>query len=203
VTTALPSLAPRLVVGLLGAAWLTSCGAPQDGEAPPAPVSRRADPQPYVPPAADAPPESGHAVGVVAVGSSLDVVAAALRVVQAIIDEDIEGVMGVVADDLAIGTTGRSVPRRMLHRHFDSQFALLDYHQFTLEEVVDRDRIDVVPFESHGSAGRSGGTLREGDVLVRLNMLVTSRNRRRYFEDVYEWWFRQVGGRWRIVAWGR
>jgi hypothetical protein len=146
---------------------------------------------------------AGQIVGVVAVGSSLDVVSAAFRLVQAIIDEDLEGVMAFVAEDLALGTTGRTVPGRMLQRHFESQFALLDYHQFTLEEVVDRDGVEVVPFEAHEGPTPAEGGLREGDVLVRLSMLVTSRNRRRYFEDVYEWWFRQVDGRWQIVAWGR
>ena len=179
------------------------CGGPRvtDQEAPQ--VTRRTDPQPYVPPATDAPPTSGQVAGVVAAGSSLDVVSAALRVIQAILDEDIDGVMSVVAEELAIGSSGRRVPRTMLQRHFESQFALLDYHQFSVDEAVDRDRIDVVPYDAHPSARRSGGTLQEGDVLVRLNMLVTRRNRRRYFEDVYEWWFRQVGGRWQIVAWGR
>jgi hypothetical protein len=136
----------------------------------------------------------------VAVGSTLDVVGAALAVIQAIINEDIEGVMSAVVEELAIGSTGRTVPRSMLRRHFESQFSMLDYQQFTLEEVVDREGVEVTPYETHHAA--PGGTLQAGDVLVRLRMLVTSRNRRRYFENTYEWWFRQEGGRWQIVAWG-
>jgi hypothetical protein len=33
-------------------------------------------------------------------------------------------------------------------------------------------------------------------------MRVTQRNRRRYFDDVLDLWFRRQAGRWRIVALG-
>lgn len=180
------------------------CGSPQADEGPRPIASRRSDPQPYVPPPLDGAPRSGRVVGLVAEGSRLDVVGAALAVVQAIVDEDLDVLMALVAEgqDLAVGTAGRTVPRSMLRDHFDQQFALLDFHQFTLEEVVDRERVEVVPFESPGTGTGSTGPLRTGDVLVRLQMRVTERNRRRYFEDVYEWWFRESRGRWQIVVWG-
>ena len=191
---------------LAAAAVLAACAAAPTPE--PVAVghaSRRSDPLPWIPPPVISTPESGHTVGLVASsgGSPSGVVAVSLAFVRAILDEDLEGLMDFLAAELAVGTSGRTVPNRMLREHFQRQFALLDFGQFTLEEVVYRDRIEVVRFEDEESGARAGGTLREGDVLVRLNMLVTRRNRRRYFDDVMELWFRHEAGRWRVVAWGR
>lgn len=167
------------------------------------PISRREDPQPYLPPPTEGPPRSGATLGVTAVVPQDDVRAAALTFMSAFVDEDIETMLGFVGENFSLGTTGRMLPRRVLEEAWRRQFSILDYTQFSLDEAIDRESMEVIPFEEHQTGPRGTQWLTEGDVLVRLRMRVTTRNRRRYFDNPTELWFRQVGGRWQIVALGR
>lgn len=165
-------------------------------------ASRRADPQPYLPPVTRGPLRSGVTVGVTASVAEDDVRATALTFMRAWLAEDIEALMELISDDFSLGSGGRSVSRQVLREAWQRQFARLDFTQFTVDEVVDYDHIDVIPFEERTMRGPSHGGLRSGDLLVRLRMQVTQRNRRRYFDDVLELWFRRERGRWQIVALG-
>jgi hypothetical protein len=187
-----------LVTPIFGGA----CGAAEP-EVTTVPVARRSDPQPYVPPPVDGPTKSGRMVGVTALVPQDDVRAAALNFLRGWINEDIEALMEFIGDDFSLGTTGRTLPRQVLREAWLRQFALLDYTQFTLDEIIDRDAFEVIPYGEQQLSGGNANWLRTGDLLVRLTMRVTRRNRRRYFDNTIELWFRQVGGRWQIVALGR
>jgi hypothetical protein len=166
-------------------------------------VTRRDDPQPYLPPVARGAFHSGATVGVSASMAEDDVRASALAFMRAWLAEDIEGLMDLISEDFALGAGGRSISRQVLREAWQRQFARLDFTQFTVDEVVDRDAIEVIPYDDQAQrSGPSQGVLRAGDLLVRLRMRVTQRNRRRYFEDVLELWFRRQRGRWLIVALG-
>jgi hypothetical protein len=116
--------------------------------------------------------------------------------------EDIEALMELISEEFSLGSGGRSVSRQVLREAWQRQFSRLDFTQFTVDEVVDYDHIDVIPFEERTMRGPSHLGLRSGDLLVRLRMQVTRRNRRRYFDDVLELWFRRERSRWQIVALG-
>ena len=180
-----------VVVGMSG------CSASMPMTAPAVTV-RRADPQPYVPPAPWWPE------GLFATMAEDDVRAAALDFLQSWLTEDVDRLMELISEDFTVGATGgRSINRRVLREAWQRQFLRLDFTQFSLEEVVDENQIEVISFDEQTTrrSPRHRG-LRSGDLLVRLPMLVTRRNRRRYFEDVLELWFRRQRGRWRIVAMG-
>jgi hypothetical protein len=186
-----------VVVGMSG------CSASMPMTAPAVTV-RRADPQPYVPPATRGPLHSGATVGLFATMAEDDVRAAALDFLQSWLTEDVDRLMELISEDFTVGATGgRSINRRVLREAWQRQFLRLDFTQFSLEEVVDENQIEVISFDEQTTrrSPRHRG-LRSGDLLVRLPMLVTRRNRRRYFEDVLELWFRRQRGRWRIVAMG-
>jgi hypothetical protein len=110
--------------------------------------------------------------------------------------------MELMSEDFMLGSSGRVIARQVLEEAWQRQFARLDYTQFSLDEVVDREQIEVIPFDEATARRPQQRGLRSGDVLVRLRMLVTQRNRRRYFDDVQQLWFRRQQGRWRIVAMG-
>ena len=189
--------------GLAVVSWSWSCAAP-DAPAPvAAPIARREDPRVYLPPPIDGVARSGSTLGITAVVPQDDVRSAALTFLRAFIAEDIETLMGFVGESFALGTSGRVLPAQVIREAWQRQFALLDYTQFTVEEVLEHYGIEVVSFEESGSGVDRSQWLRPGDILVRFRMRITSRNRRRYFEDPMELWFRHVGGRWRIVAVGR
>ena len=111
--------------------------------------------------------------------------------------------MSFISDDFSLGNTGRRLPRQVLQEAWQRQFSLLDYTQFTIDEIIDRDNVEVVPYDNRSADGRHDSGLHSGDLLVRLNMRVTRRNGRRYFDNVIELWFRRVEGRWQVVALGR
>lgn len=165
-------------------------------------AARRADPQPYLPPVNRGPLRSGVTVGVTATVAEDDVRATALTFMRTWLAEDIEGLMELISEDFSLGSGGRSVSRQVLREAWQRQFSRLDFTQFAVDEVVDYDHIDVIPFEERTMRGPSHGGLRSGDLLVRLRMQVTRRNRRRYFDDVLELWFRRERSRWQIVALG-
>jgi hypothetical protein len=186
------------------AALLSSC-TPEAAQsaAPVAPVTRRDDPQPYLPRVARGVFRTGATVGVSASMAEDDVRSSALAFMRAWLAEDIEGLMALISEDFALGAGGRSISRQVLREAWQRQFARLDFTQFTVDEVVDHDAIEVIPYDDQAQrGGPSQGVLRGGDLLVRLRMRVTQRNRRRYFEDVLELWFRRQRGRWLIVALG-
>lgn len=186
------------------AALLAGCApeAAQQPESVPL-VTRRDDPQPYLPPVARGAVHSGATVGVSASMAEDDVRGSALAFMRAWLAEDIEGLMDLISEDFALGAGGRSISRQVLREAWQRQFARLDFTQFTVDEVVDHDAIEVIPFDDQAQrSGPSQGVIRPGDLLVRLRMRVTQRNRRRYFEDVLELWFRRQRGRWLIVALG-
>ena len=166
-------------------------------------VMRRDDPQPYLPPVARGAFRSGSTMGVSASMAEDDVRASALAFMRAWLAEDIEGLMALISEDFALGAGGHSISRQVLREAWQRQFARLDFTQFTVDEVVDHDALEVIPFDQQARrTGPSQTVLRTGDLLVRLRMRVTQRNRRRYFEDVLELWFRRQRGRWLIVALG-
>jgi hypothetical protein len=164
---------------------------------------RRDDPQPFLPPVTRGSLHSGATLGVSATMAEDDVRASALGFMRAWLAEDIEALMELISEEFALGAGGHSISRQVLREAWQRQFARLDFTQFSVDEVVDFDAIEVTPFEERpGSPSASQGVLRPGDLLVRLRMQVTQRNRRRYFEDVLELWFRRQRGRWLIVALG-
>ncbi len=189
-------------------AALTSCVPEMNSTPTTTAVTRRADPQPYHPPATRGPLHSGTTVGLFAAVTEDDVRASAFTFMRAWLAEDLEGLMELMSEEFSLAAGGRTISRRVLREAWQRQFARLDFTQFTVDEVVDRDRIEVIPFDEHrsrqpqGMRRRQHRSLRTGDLLVRLRMRVTRRNRRRYFDDVLELWFRRQGSRWRIVALG-
>lgn len=177
-------------------------GAAQQPEAVPL-VMRRDDPQPFLPPVARGQLRSGATVGVSASMAEDDARVAALAFMRAWLAEDLDGLMALISEDFSLGAGGRSISRQVLREAWQRQFARLDFTQFTVDEVVDHDAMEVIPYDEQARrGGPSQGVLRPGDLLVRLRMRVTQRNRRRYFEDVLELWFRRQRGRWLIVALG-
>ncbi len=190
------------LIALAGVILALGCGGPEPTPVA-APVARRADPQPYLPPPTEGPTKSGVVLGVTAEASQDDVRSAARAFMRAWIHEDIDALMEYIGEDFSLGSSGRTLPRQVIQQAWQRQFALLDYTQFTLDEVLDPDGIEVIPYGEQRSSRHQASWLRPGDLLVRLRMRVTRRNRRRYFDDVIELWFRQVGGRWQIVALGR
>ncbi len=166
-------------------------------------VARRSDPQPYLPPATREPLRSVATIGLYATVAEDDVRASALSFIRAWVTEDIDALMDLISDDFSLGSGGRTISRQVLREAWIRQFARLDFTQLTIDEVVDQERIEVIPYEEHGHIRMPAqGVLRTGDLLVRLRMLVTQRNRRRYFDDVVELWFRRNQGCWEIVALG-
>lgn len=166
------------------------------------PSARRSDPQPYHPPVTRSPLHSGVTLGVTATVAEDDVRSTALSFLRSWLAEDIEALMELISEDFSLGSGGRSISRQVLREAWQRQFARLDFTQFTVDEVVDYDHIAVIPFEERTMRSPAHGGLRSGDLLVRLRMLVTQRNRRRYFDDVLDLWFRRERGRWQIVALG-
>lgn len=186
---------------LLTAPLLVACP-PQPPPTTTVRVARRADPQPYYPPATRGPSRSGSTVGLFASVAEDDVRAAAISFMRAWLAEDVESMMELMSEDFMLGSSGRVIARRVLREAWQRQFARLDYTQFSIDEVVDRDHIEVLPFDERIARRPQQRGLRSGDLLVRLRMLVTRRNRRRYFDDMQQLWFRRQQGRWRIVAMG-
>lgn len=191
----------RLLTVLAVGLGLTAC--PSTPTPTPTVAVRRADPQPYIPPASRGPLRSGTTTGLFATMAEDDVRSAALAFLRAWIAEDVDGLMELISEDFSLGAGGRTISRRVLREAWQRQFARLDFTQFSLDEVVDHNQIEITSFDersSHRSPQHRG--LRSGDLLVRLRMQVTRRNRRRYFDDVLELWFRRQRGRWLIVALG-
>jgi len=141
-------------------------------------------------------------MGVTATVAEDDVRGTALAFIRAWLAEDLDALMELISEDFSLGSGGRSISRQVLREAWQRQFARLDFTQFTVDEVVDYEQIEVIPYEERAMRGPSHGGLRSGDLLVRLRMRVTRRNRRRYFDDVLELWFRRQRGRWQIVALG-
>jgi hypothetical protein len=123
---------------------------------------------------------------------------------QAWLQEDVEALMELVSGDFALAPGSRATSRRTVREAWQRQFARLDYTQFSLDDVLDPTQIEIETFEERQTRTPARqGWLQPGDRLVRLPMRVTRRNRRRYFDDTIELWFRRDSGRWQIVALGR